>query len=78
MLQIVMEIVIKDWKKIGFINSLEVESLLMKTISVLAQIKMESLVKAKAIFSWNKTATNGSSFCTKEKKLLTNKLVMES
>jgi hypothetical protein len=39
---------------------------------------MESLVKAKAIFSWCKTATNGSSFCANEKKLLANKLGMES
>jgi hypothetical protein len=44
----------------------------------LAQIEMESLVKAKAIFSWYTTATNGSSLCAKEKKLLTNKLGMES
>jgi hypothetical protein len=50
----------------------------MKNIFVLARIEMESLVKAKAIFSWYKTATAGSSFCSKEKKLLTNKLVMES
>jgi hypothetical protein len=43
-----------------------------------AQIEVESLVNIKAIFSWYKTATNGSSLCTKEKKLLWSKLGTES
>jgi hypothetical protein len=47
-------------------------------VAPLAQIEMESLAKLKAIFCWCKTATNGSSFCAKQKKLLTSKLGMES
>jgi hypothetical protein len=39
---------------------------------------MESLANTKAIFYWCKTATNGSSFCAKEKMLLWSKLGMDS
>jgi hypothetical protein len=45
---------------------------------VLAQIEMESHMNIKVIFTCPKTATNGSSFCGKVKKLLWNMLVMES
>jgi hypothetical protein len=39
---------------------------------------MESLVKYCCIFSWQKKATNGSSFLALEKNNKTNKLGMES
>jgi hypothetical protein len=39
---------------------------------------MESLLKAKPIFSWFAKATNGSSWQTLEKKALLKKLGMES
>jgi hypothetical protein len=47
-------------------------------LDFLAPIAMESLLKAKPIFSWQERATARSHFLALEKKAWLKKLVMES
>jgi hypothetical protein len=51
---------------------------LFELFGFLAPIAMESLLKAKPIFSWFAKATAGSSWQTLEKKALLKKLGMKS
>ena len=44
----------------------------------LAQIEMESFATKKAIFSYLKTATRGSTFLGLEKKIFCSKIALES